>query len=228
MTRILPIALLALAATSARADSKPADAPKTDEDKTLYTLGAMLGSQIKPLELTPAELAKMRAGMEDAALGKKLQVELNDYAGKAQAFAKKRQDEGSAREATKQKEASRGFLEAAAKEAGAQSFPSGLIYTRLREGSGPSPTAGSTVQVNYEGKLIDGTIFDSSYKRGEPIEFPLSGVIACWTEGVQKMRVGEKAKLVCPSSIAYGPNGQPPVIPGGATLIFTVELLAIK
>ncbi len=228
MNRFLLVAVLtALAATSARAQAK-SEPPKSEEDKTLYALGAVLGSQIKPLELSSTELLKMRQGFEDAAQGKKLQVDMNDYSGKAQAFAKKRQDDGMAREAAKQKEASRGFLEAAAKESGAQSFPSGLIYTKLRDGAGKQPSATSTVQVNYEGKLVDGTIFDSSYKRGEPVEFPLNGVIACWTEGVQKMKVGEKAKLVCPSNIAYGPNGQPPVIPGGATLVFTVELLAVK
>jgi FKBP-type peptidyl-prolyl cis-trans isomerase FkpA len=81
--------------------------------------------------------------------------------------------------------------------------------------------------VNYRGTLIDGTEFDSSYKRNQPAQFPLSGVIRCWTEGVQKMKVGGKARLVCPSEIAYGDNGRPPTIPGGATLIFEIELLEI-
>ncbi len=88
--------------------------------------------------------------------------------------------------------------------------------------------ATSNVTVHYEGKLVDGTVFDSSYARNEPAKFPLNGVIACWTEGVQKMKVGEKAQLVCPANIAYGQNGHPPTIPGGATLIFTVELLSIN
>jgi FKBP-type peptidyl-prolyl cis-trans isomerase FkpA len=83
------------------------------------------------------------------------------------------------------------------------------------------------VKVNYRGTLIDGTEFDSSYKRGQPAQFPLSGVIRCWTEGVQKMKVGGKARLVCPSEIAYGDSGHPPTIPGGATLIFEIELLEI-
>ena len=81
--------------------------------------------------------------------------------------------------------------------------------------------------MNYEGKLIDGKVFDSSYTRGQPAEFPLNGVIKCWTEGVGKMHVGEKAQLVCPSDIAYGDRGHPPAIPGGATLVFTVKLLDI-
>ncbi len=119
------------------------------------------------------------------------------------------------------------YLEKAAKEPGAVKTSSGLIYRELRPGTGPSPTATDTVKVNYRGTLTDGTEFDSSYKRNEPISFPLNGVIPCWTEGVQKMKVGGKSQLVCPSDIAYGPQGHPPVIPGGATLIFEIELLGI-
>ena len=114
---------------------------------------------------------------------------------------------------------------AAAKEV---KTPSGLIYTELKPGSGPSPTATDTVKVNYRGTLADGTEFDSSYKRGQPAEFPLNRVIACWTEGVQKMKVGGKAKLVCPPSIAYGDRGAGGAVPPGATLTFEVELLEIK
>ena len=105
---------------------------------------------------------------------------------------------------------------------------SGLIYTELKAGSGPSPTATDTVKVNYRGTLADGTEFDSSYKRGQPAEFPLNRVIPCWTEGVQKMKVGGKAKLVCPPSIAYGDRGAGRAVPPGATLTFEVELLDIK
>jgi FKBP-type peptidyl-prolyl cis-trans isomerase FkpA len=88
--------------------------------------------------------------------------------------------------------------------------------------------ATSNVKVNYKGTFIDGTEFDSSAKNGQPAEFPLNQVIACWTEGVQKMKVGGKAQLVCPSDIAYGDQGRPPQIPGGATLVFEVELLEVK
>jgi len=119
------------------------------------------------------------------------------------------------------------YLDKAAAEPGAIRTASGLVYRELRAGSGPSPKASDTVKVNYRGTLLDGTEFDSSYKRNEPISFPLNGVIPCWTEGVQKMKVGGKSQLVCPSSIAYGERGSPPVVPGGATLIFEVELLGI-
>ena len=117
---------------------------------------------------------------------------------------------------------------AAAKEAGAVVTPSGLVYRSLKDGKGANPTAADTVKVHYRGTFPDGKEFDSSYKRGEPIEFPLNGVIKCWTEGVQKMKVGGKAKLTCPSSIAYGERGAGGgVIPPNATLQFEVELLGI-
>jgi FKBP-type peptidyl-prolyl cis-trans isomerase FkpA len=111
---------------------------------------------------------------------------------------------------------------------GAITTPSGLVYTELKRGTGPSPKETDRVTVNYRGTFTDGKEFDSSYKRNQPATFPLNGVIKCWTEGVQKMKVGGKAKLVCPSSIAYGDQGRPPLIPGGATLNFEVELLAIE
>jgi FKBP-type peptidyl-prolyl cis-trans isomerase FkpA len=120
------------------------------------------------------------------------------------------------------------YLQKAAKEPGAVKTESGLVYRELRAGSGPSPKATDTVKVNYRGTLTDGTEFDSSYKRNEPISFPLRGVIPCWTEGVQRMKVGGKSQLVCPAALAYGDAGSPPTIPGGATLIFEVELLGIN
>ena len=106
---------------------------------------------------------------------------------------------------------------------------SGLVYESLKDGTGVSPKASDTVRVHYRGTFPDsGKEFDSSIARGQPLEFPLSGVIPCWTEGVQKMKVGGKAKLICPPSIAYGARGAGGVIPPNATLHFEVELLGIK
>jgi FKBP-type peptidyl-prolyl cis-trans isomerase FkpA len=119
--------------------------------------------------------------------------------------------------------ASKAYLEKAAAAPGAVRTPSGLIYRELRAGTGTSPVATDTVKVNYKGTLVDGKKFDSN----DGIKFPLNQVIPCWTEGVQKMKVGGKSELVCPSSIAYGDRGSPPDIPGGATLIFEIELLGI-
>jgi FKBP-type peptidyl-prolyl cis-trans isomerase FkpA len=117
---------------------------------------------------------------------------------------------------------------AAAKEDGAAVSSSGLVYRSLKDGSGASPTATDKVKVHYRGTFPDGREFDSSYKRGEPIEFPLNGVIKCWTEGVQRMKVGGKAKLTCPPQIAYGERGAGGVIPPNSTLVFEVELLGIN
>ncbi len=112
-------------------------------------------------------------------------------------------------------------------EGSTQKLPSGVEVTHLKVGKGAKPTGASTVKVHYEGKLTNGTVFDSSYKRGEPISFPLNRVIPCWTEGVQTMAVGGKAKLLCPAKTAYGEAGAGGVIPPNAVLTFTVELLEI-
>ena len=119
-------------------------------------------------------------------------------------------------------------LAAAAKEPGAVVSTTGVVYRSLMEGSGRSPSAVDRVRVHYRGTLPNGKEFDSSYKNGSPLEFPLNRVIKCWTEGVQKMKVGGKAKLTCPGALAYGPNGVPGEIPPNATLIFEIELLGIR
>ena len=105
---------------------------------------------------------------------------------------------------------------------------SGLVYESLKEGTGDSPKATDTVKVHYKGTFLDGKEFDSSYKRGEPTEFPLNRVIPCWTEGVQRMKPGGKAKLTCPPAIAYGERGAGGVIPPNTTLNFEVELVSVR
>ena len=119
------------------------------------------------------------------------------------------------------------FTQVAAKEPGAKVTASGLVYRSIQDGQGASPMATDKVKVHYRGTFPDGKEFDSSYKRNQPIDFPLNGVIACWTEGVQLMKVGGKAKLTCPPAIAYGVRGAGGVIPPNATLQFEVELIAI-
>jgi FKBP-type peptidyl-prolyl cis-trans isomerase FkpA len=119
-------------------------------------------------------------------------------------------------------------LAAAAKEPGAKVMPSGLVINMVKEGKGSQPSPASTVRVHYRGLFPDGREFDSSFKRGEPIEFPLNGVIKCWTEGVSMMRVGGAARLTCPAAIAYGSRGAGGVIPPNATLIFEVQLLGVR
>jgi len=161
--------------------------------------------------------------LSDAATGKPAKVEMKTYGPKIQELAEQRTQAA----AKEEKVASGAFLEKMSKEAGAVRSASGVIFIPVSAGTGASPTADSTVKVHYHGTLRDGTVFDSSVQRGEPITFPLNGVIPCWTEGVQKMKVGGKAKLVCPSDTAYGDGGQGP-IPGGAALMFEVQLLGIE
>ena len=215
---------LAFVLVAAFSLSASAQALKTDDEKSLYAIGYLVGSRnFAPLSLKANELEIVKRGLSDGATGKKAQVEPESQMEKINAFAQARSSAG----ADKEKVAGREYAEKAAKEPGASKLPSGVVYKTLTPGNGPSPAATDKVKVNYEGRLTNGTVFDSSYKRGQPAEFGLNQVIKCWTEGVQKMKVGEKARLVCPSDIAYGDHGHPPTIPGGATLVFDVELLAI-
>jgi FKBP-type peptidyl-prolyl cis-trans isomerase len=117
------------------------------------------------------------------------------------------------------------FADKVAQQKDATKTASGIVIRTITAGTGASPTAADVVKVHYEGKLIDGTVFDSSIKRNEPAEFPLGGVVPCWTEALQLMKKGGKSQVVCPAALAYGDRGSPPVIPAGATLSFEVELI---
>lgn len=216
------IALCACNKGTDAASSAPV-ALETEEQKTLYALGLWVGNNVKVFNLTPAELAVVKKGLDDVIAGTKPQVEFTAYQGKLNELAQARQAAGAVAAKAKGKE----YLDAAAKEAGATVLPSGVVHKTIKPGTGASPAATDTVKVHYEGKLVDGTVFDSSVKSGQPAEFQLSGVIPCWTQGVGKMKVGEKARLVCPADQAYGDGGRPG-IPPGSTLDFEVELLEIK
>ena len=198
--------------------------PKTEDDKVFYALGLDIGKNIDVFGMSPAEVELVKAGLSDSIAKRKPKVELETVRPKIFEMARKRQDLKSVAEKAKGKET----VAKAAKEPGAEQLPSGLVVKTLRAGTGDSPAEADSVKVNYEGRLIDGTVFDSSYKRNQPAEFPMRGVVKCWTEGLQKMKIGGKAQLTCPSEIAYGDQGRPPSIPGGATLIFDVELLEVK
>jgi FKBP-type peptidyl-prolyl cis-trans isomerase FkpA len=202
------------------------DSPKleTEEQKTLYALGLMVGTNVKQLSLTPEELAVVRAGFSDAASGAEPQVELEVYGPKVEELAAKKMSSGSEEEKKKGQE----FADTVAKENDATKTASGVVIRTITAGSGASPGPTDIVKVHYEGKLIDGTVFDSSVERGEPVEFPLGNVVPCWQEAVQLMKKGQKAQVVCPSEVAYGERGAPPDIPPGATLSFEVELLDFK
>ena len=211
------------------ASCKPApEAPKVDEDErnALYALGYSVGTNLQLFGLNEQQLEAVRVGLVDGANNKKATVDLEangeKFQGKLQEMARVHQLEVS----QKAKELGTAYIEKAAAESGAEKLASGMIYTKISDGNGASPLASDTVKVHYHGTLVDGTVFDSSKDRGTPAEFPLDRVIKCWTEGVQKMKVGGKAKLVCPPDLAYGDQA-PPKIGPGATLIFEVELLEV-
>jgi FKBP-type peptidyl-prolyl cis-trans isomerase FkpA/FKBP-type peptidyl-prolyl cis-trans isomerase FklB len=197
--------------------------PKTEEDKTLYALGVIISRNLQPFDLTAVELEMVEAGITDGVQDKASLKDLESYGPKLQELQKTR----AAAVADKEKAAGAAYLAKAAAEKNATMTASGIVIKTLTAGTGPSPTAADQVKVHYEGTFVDGTVFDSSIERKEPVTFPLNGVIPCWTEAVQTMKVGGKVQIVCPSSLAYGDQGRPPQIPGGATLVFQVELLEI-
>lgn len=199
------------------------DSLKSEDEKTSYAYGFKVGQNLASLALEDAQIKALAQGLRDAAGGKNPAVDMATYLPKVSDMISKRVE---ARAAVEKKKGAE-FAEKFSKEDGVKPITGGGWMKTLVAGNGATPTAADTVKVNYAGTLIDGKEFDSSYKRGEPATFPLGGVIPCWTNGVAQMKVGEKAKLVCPSDIAYGDQGHPPVIPGGSTLVFEVELLEI-
>ena len=192
-----------------------------DENKALYSLGVAISKNLTGYNFSAKESEGIIKGFSEAL---KNEAKEGDYDFKLiNEYITKKQTENAKAEKEKAKE----YLAKAAKEKGAKKTKSGLIYTITEKGKGQNPKAEDTVKVHYKGYLSDGKTFDSSYDRGEPAEFPLVAVVPCWTEGLQLIKKGGKARLVCPSDIAYGDMGRPPVIPGGATLVFEVELLDI-
>jgi FKBP-type peptidyl-prolyl cis-trans isomerase FkpA len=220
MLRIIAVALVLLVSAPLFA----ADPPKTEDQKTLYAIGLIVARQLSVFGLSPTELDVVKQGIMDAATGKKPEVDIAAYSDKVQELARTRRKI----QGDKLADSNKVFLENAAKEKGAVKTDSGLVYLSLKDGAGTTPGTTDTVKVNYRGTLPDGKEFDSSYKRGKPIDFRLDGVIKCWTEGLKMMKAGGKAKLVCPPNIAYGDAGAGELILPGATLVFEVELLEIK
>jgi len=196
---------------------------KSDEQKTLYALGFVISQNLASFALSPADLEVVLAGVSDGVLKKDSKVDVQTYGPKIPALQTARASAA----ATVEKKAGQAFLDKAAAETGATRTASGMIITTVKAGDGASPKATDRVKVHYQGALTDGTVFDSSVKRNEPLTLALNSVIKCWTEGVPMMKVGGKSKLVCPSDIAYGDQGRPPIIKPGATLVFEIELLEI-
>jgi len=216
--------LTALLAVGCKGRLAAENQPKTVEDKVFYALGMEFGRRIVSLSLSPAELAMVKAGLSDAVARQASRVDLEEIrAASAQLTEERRKASADA-----EKKKGLAFVDEVASEPKTARLKAGVVVKELQPGTGRNPGATDIVKVNYEGRLLDGTVFESSYKDKKPLEVGLLAVMSCWQIGIPAMRVGEKARLFCPSDVAYGDDGMPPVIPGGATLIFDVELLAAK
>ena len=194
----------------------PTDGHALEDEDVFYQLGVAVGRSLTEFQLSDEEFAAVKKGMTDILQAKEV--------GEPTEEVMKRLGEI---RTTRVEKAASNYLAEVKAEDGAEVQESGLVYFEVEPGSGQSPSPTDTVKVHYHGTLTNGTVFDSSVKRGKPTEFPLNRVIPCWTEGVGKMKVGGKAKLVCPPDIAYGERGAPPTIPGGSVLTFDVELIEI-
>ncbi len=218
-TLCFAIGLLTLSTPLLAASQDPAN----DDQKTLYALGLAISQSLGTFSLSEAELDMVKNGLTDGVLKRPPKADLQTFGPKIQQLQQSRV----ALVAEGEKKAGAAFLTKAASEKGATKTESGIVITTIKPGTGATPKATDTVKVHYHGTLTDGTVFDSSVKRGEPATFPLDKVIKCWTEGVQQIKVGGKSRLVCPSNLAYGDGGSPPIIKPGSTLVFEVELLEV-
>jgi len=239
LTSTFKAALLAIgtvASLTAQDAPKPAvaapaaAAPKFTESQLLETFGWFVGRRMGLSELgfTAEQTAAIIKGIQSSAGGAESPYKIEDIGPELDKFMQAKQAEYTAKQRAKSDAASTKFFAELKGKKGVIALPSGLNYEILKEGSGEYPKATDVVKVHYTGTLLDGTVFDSSVQRGEPVEFPLNGVIPGWTEGVQKINKGGKIKLYVPYQLAYGEEGRPPTIPPAATLVFEVELLDFK
>src|SRR5262249_51004326 len=195
----------------------------TDDSKAIYALGLLIAERIEPFSLSESELAIFESGVRDGVLKRDKKVDPKTLGKEMQAFARGR----AAASAESEKTASAEYVAKMAAEPGATTGKGGFVVRTLTEGTGASPAATDEVKVHYHGTLRDGTVFDSSVDRGEPAEFPLNGVIPCWTFALQEMKVGGKYKLTCPSDIAHGDRGSPPAIKPGAAPTCEIQRLEV-
>jgi FKBP-type peptidyl-prolyl cis-trans isomerase FkpA/FKBP-type peptidyl-prolyl cis-trans isomerase FklB len=245
---LLPALSLVLAGMSMAADTTPAAAPAaatpksttpksaatpsgaksdtadSEQEKALYALGVLLSRNLDSFTLSEAEFAHVKAGFADGYHHKPSAATAEASLPQIQALQRTR---GLAL-AAHEKEAGQAYLDKAAAAPGATKTSSGMLYIPVAAGGGPSPTHSDRVKVTYEGRLIDGTVFDSSAQHGQPATLSVGAIIPCWTEALQLMKVGGKSRIICPAALAYGDRGAPPKIKPGASLEFDIELLSIE
>jgi len=197
----------------------------SEDEKTVYALGFKWGEQLKALSLNERELQSLIKGVTASVKNGKAEVDLPTYASKIGILAKARSESISMKEIESGKKFIADYLK---NNKNAKQTASGLVYEIIKAGTGKTPKATDTVEVHYHGTLTNGEVFDSSVLRKKKIKFPLNRVIKGWTEGLQLLKEGGKIKLIIPSKLAYGNAGSPPKIPGGATLIFEVELFKVN
>ena len=197
--------------------------PTTDEQKTFYAMGLAISQSISSFTLSESELELVTVGITDGVFKRPPKVDLQTFGPKIQLLQQAR----AAVLAEPEKKAGAAFLAKIAAEPGAKKTESGAILKTIKEGKGAIPKISDMVKVHYQGTLIDGTVFESSAKQGEPAMLRVNEMSKCWAEGIQQIKVGGKSKLVCPSNLAYRDKGLTPFIKPGATLVFEIELLAI-
>lgn len=223
MRRVTAILATAVMAHGCAPSVSAPPEPTSEDEKAIYSMGVALSREIAPLHLTEAELELLKAGLTDAALGRPRKAEPETHAARLGKLA----DERSAAAAAGEKKSAAAFLEKEAAEEGARKLPNGLVMKTLREGTGRSPNLDNTVRVRYRGTLADGTLVDSTENEAEPAAVPLARVIPCWAQALQLMKEGGKARLACPSELAYGDRGLVPRVAPGAALVFEVELVEV-
>jgi FKBP-type peptidyl-prolyl cis-trans isomerase len=211
-------------ATAGAAARAQAPLTQAEQDEVLYALGLLISRNLDDYDLSGADFERVKSGLIDGFNHRASGVDPYKEGTKIQALRRERM----ARMHGERERAAQAFVERAAAQSGAQRTASGLVFIALRKGTGPSPGPADQVTVNYEGRLINGSVFDGTRERGTPATFSLRSVIPCWSEALPLMKVGAKSRIVCPAALAYGAHGEPPKVGPDAALDFEVELLAVK
>ena len=219
MTRLALTLIIAFAALAAMVGCNSAPTPATGDEKTLYALGVHLGTGLVPLGLSPREFEVVKAGLSEGAAGRGA----DDYKA-SEAISTLLRLRGEARAAA---EARKGpaLIDEAARQPGAVTLPSGIVFRELLAGTGAAVAENGKVKAHLRGTLGDGMLIEDSHERGRPTVLPVGQVMECWSEALKRMKVGGKARVVCPPAAAFGSFGKPPIVPSNATVTYELEVV---